>query len=228
MNHDDFRRHLHAFVDGALAEPERLEMDRHAAACRDCARELQALRDLLVAAHGLPRGLEPEADLWPAIAARLGNEAEHRATLPFRWPRFAVPRLRLASAAAFAVLVAGIVGVVLQLARPRGSGDAEVAVVDFAQVLPASLSGLELECMGTGQLLQAALRLPAATPERETAESLAPGLAEGLTILDRSIDETRAALVTDPNNIELQCLLAARFQQKLALLQAALMRVEAT
>ncbi len=72
------------------------------------------------------------------------------------------------------------------------------------------------------------MRFPAGTPTREAAESLAPGLAAGLTILDRSIDEMRVALAADPGNLDLQCSLAARYQQKLAVLQSALMRVEAT
>jgi hypothetical protein len=77
--------------------------------------------------------------------------------------------------------------------------------------------------MGAGKLLQAALR---ATGDPVTHD-MAASLAEGLDDVDRSIAETRAALVADPESGALLRMLAIRYQQKLELLHGMLLRVEA-
>jgi hypothetical protein len=89
------------------------------------------------------------------------------------------------------------------------------------RVFAAALTGLDLECMGVGKLLQAALR----ASEDPAAANVASSLAAGLSEVERSIAETRAALAGDPGNPALMRMLAARYQKKLAILHDALQRV---
>ena len=53
-----------------------------------------------------------------------------------------------------------------------------------------------------------------------------PALSNAVAILDRSIAETQSALASAPEDAELQSLLALRYRQKLAILNAALVRVD--
>lgn len=95
---------LSAYVDGALKEGERAQVERHLETCEDCRRHLSALRDLVATV----RSAEP-------VAAPEGFRAQVRArveqmgpspTVARRWPNIPMP-WRVISAAA-AVLVVGI------------------------------------------------------------------------------------------------------------------------
>jgi len=232
MRHEDFRAHFHELVDGGLSEAQRRELEAHADACSDCGRELRALREIVAAAQALPRSIEPPRDLWPGIETAIGRAAPVHARVqraPHGWRGwFATPAVpRWAAAGAMALLVIAIFSLGRDLDRNRSAapdGGASNSTAPF----PAAVSGLELQCRGAGQLLQASLRLPVGPGTRAAATSLADGLISGLSILDRSIDETRQALAADPDNPALQRMLTARYQQKLALLHAALLRVETT
>jgi hypothetical protein len=84
---------LNGFADGSLDDAARREVEAHLAACASCRDEAAALRDLLAAARALPRTIEPERELWGAIAARIRAGAGSREPGAGRsvWTRVALP-----------------------------------------------------------------------------------------------------------------------------------------
>ena len=54
-------------MDGELSATERVEVERHLAGCEGCRGEVERLRALLAEAGRLPREIEPDRDLFPAI-----------------------------------------------------------------------------------------------------------------------------------------------------------------
>jgi hypothetical protein len=208
MRHADAAARIDAF--DALSPAERLELERHAAECAECGAALAALRSILEGARTLPCAMPPARDLWPALAASLQDAPpQPRTAAAARVPRWAI---------AAAVVAVGATCIGLGMRRDARRPAPFVASDD---AFPAVVSGLALQCLGAGKSLQASLAggVPAAA---------ATDLSAGLAILDRSIDETRAALASAPHDPGLERMLAARYQQKLALLHAALLRVEST
>lgn len=224
MMHDELRRCLDDFVSGALPEAERSEVESHLRTCTDCAADVQALQALLAAARRLPEAVEPRRDLWPAIEARLASA-----------PRLAAPTLQRSQARARRwpgrwALAAGVAALAAlggwwSLQRRGSAADSGPAVAS-PDVFSTVVSGLELECMGTGQLLQASFRARDDSAVSDAMTAVAAGLTQALPIVDRSIAEVQAALASHPGDPDLQRMLAARYEQKLALLQATLQRVE--
>jgi glucose/arabinose dehydrogenase len=66
---------LNTLADGSLDAALREGAERHLAGCAECRREVERLRVLVADARALPRAIEPGADLWPGVAARLGRRA---------------------------------------------------------------------------------------------------------------------------------------------------------
>lgn len=243
MKHEDFRRRLDDFIDARVSAAERFEMEQHARECSACGDELGALSALVQAARSLPSRLDPPADLWPRLAAKLDAppHSPARAARPrvpgtvrglsgwrglWRRPGAGIgwqglTRLAGASVALVAVLWGS--WVLLRDAGTPSHPSARLESGPSTPGLPPGLAGLEQQCMGAGKLLQAALR---ATGD-PAAHDMAASLAAGLEDMDRSIAETRAALVADPESGSLLRMLAIRYQQKLELLHGMLLRVEA-
>jgi hypothetical protein len=244
MKHEDFRRRLDEFIDAQGSTAERFEMEQHARECRDCAGELAALRALVQAARSLPSRLDPPAPLWSRIDAAL-DAARSPVPPPRRGPSLVGRALRglgglwspsrtgpgvgtgwrgvAGLAGAAAALVALLWGSWELIRREAPTSLPSTPRLESRSPLPLGLAGLEQQCMGAGKLLQAALRTSGDPATGDMAASLAPGLED----VDRSIAETRAALVADPEDGALLRMLALRYQQKLELLHEMLLRVEA-
>jgi len=78
-NHMETRRH--DYVDGVLPASEKVDLERHLAACADCRRDVAFLNSLRQQAAALPQRLEPPRDLWPEIANRLAPKRNWRQVL---------------------------------------------------------------------------------------------------------------------------------------------------
>jgi len=164
----------------------------------------------------LPREIEPQRDLWPTLSTRL--EPRRSRLLRFfglagGWTGPAT--LRLAGAAALLVLVA----VTLWLVRRP-----EVA----PQITPAVAAGAPAAYQASAELarsedgvLQARHDLLEAVQRQR--EHLAPEtveiLEENMRIIDQAIGEIRSALDDDPQNQQLNMLLAAQYQREVELLK---------
>src|SRR5687767_8109344 len=103
MRHrDEFTDQLSAYLDHELSPAERGRVEAHLSGCAECHAVLADLR-AIVAAAPLYEGAPPSSDLWPALAARLGDVQvvalpTRTATTPRRgFGRFSLPELIAAS-----------------------------------------------------------------------------------------------------------------------------------
>ena len=69
---DPWTDQLSDYLDDELSPAERAAMDEHLAGCAACRAVLDELRRVSVRARGL-RDRDPDADLWPAIARKIGH-----------------------------------------------------------------------------------------------------------------------------------------------------------
>jgi hypothetical protein len=115
---------LAAHYDGEATAGERAEVERHAAGCPECARDLASMKDLAAALKPLARGAAPMS-----IAEGVMKEIRPAAPAPRRWISFAV------SAAAAVLLAVGAVMLTIRQTAPEPSD--HLAVSDKARKAPA-------------------------------------------------------------------------------------------
>src|SRR5207247_8709535 len=91
---DQWTDRLSEYLDGELAAPERTTLEAHLASCDGCRTTLDELRRVVTNARALD-DRPPTADLWPAVAARIGLASRARPVA--RRFSFTVPQLAAAS-----------------------------------------------------------------------------------------------------------------------------------
>ena len=200
---------------------ERAELEAHLRHCVACGAVLADLRRIVVRAHGL-EDREPERDLWPGIAARIGASVEPeivdlRAARERRRWSFSLPQLAAASIAL--VLASG--GAVWILRPVAGAPGVSVPA-------PATVEG-------PGIVLPASTRVPARGYDGAVAD-LERVLAEGrgrldtttvrviernLATIDSAIAQAQRAVTADSANAYLNSHLAETMRRKLELLRQA-------
>jgi len=141
----------------------------------------------------LPRELDLERDLWPAIEAGIRREAPPRRALS-RWP--------VALAAAASLLLAA--GLFLR----AGGGAAPVA----PEAVEARI--VSNEARAITDEYQAALRQLDGAP-------VAPQVEPSLAALDRSVAQIQSAIVADPDSVFLLDQLRRTYARRLELTQRA-------
>jgi anti-sigma factor RsiW len=200
---------LDAYLDGPLPRERREVVERHLATCPECRARADALRGLLVEARALPREVRPERELWPGIASRLNDSVVRDLTARRRARRRWFPL-----AAAAILLVAATVLFTLQFTAPRATTP---ALPPAAGVISASTQSMDADFVQAARDLEQALA--------EQRDRLAPAtiatLERNLAVIDRAIEESRAALAADPANRDLRALLLGAHRQKLHLLERA-------
>src|SRR3989449_7696827 len=95
---DQWTDRLSEYLDGELTSPERTAFEAHLAACDACRTTLDELRRVVTNARALD-DRPPAADLWPAVAARIGLSARSKTRPVVRRFSFTVPQLAAASVA---------------------------------------------------------------------------------------------------------------------------------
>jgi len=226
MNHEEAHRLLDDYADGTLPPGETAGVRDHLRRCEVCRRRLAQTEALIVAARNLPRDVEPERDLWPAVAARTREEKrEVRIGVFERLADFwggRHPWWRMAFATA--ALVAVVLAVTLRGRDVAGPPRVEtpVAVVEPAGPdagTAAVLEALEAECEETEQQMNLYAASVGGLPFLE------PILAN-LRMIDLAISELRAAWSSDPGSPRLARMLAAAYRTK-AVLQGKAARLAA-
>jgi Putative zinc-finger len=197
---------LDDYVDGELSEAEFQEVELHLADCADCAAEHTFLRELLAGAAELPKAVAPPRDLWPGIAARLGQ----RTTKHSYW------LTGLAAAAALLVAVTFAVKPRTPGVTPAAGGVATPVAVEIATTgLPPELEAAERDYeRATAQLLAAIAQRRATLPPATMA-----ALDANLRSIDQALADVRAAVRADPTNPRLNHLLASTHQRKVETLR---------
>jgi hypothetical protein len=218
---DQWTDRLSEYLDGELPPAERVELETHLRHCVACGAVLADLRRIVARAQGL-EDREPDRDLWPGIAARIGATAEPevvdlRAVRARRRWSFSLPQL---AAAGIALMVAS--GSAVWLLRPAASGTLVVAPT------PAPPPGPSLAT-------PASTRAPARGYDGAVSD-LERVLAEGrgrldtttvrviernLATIDSAIVQAQRAVAADSANVYLNSHLAETMRRKLELLRQA-------
>jgi len=210
---DQWTDRLSEYLDGELAGTERTAFEAHLASCDACRTTLDELRRVVTNARALD-DRPPAADLWPAVAARIGLSARSQARPMARRFSFSVPQLAAAS-----VVLALLSGGAAWLLGRRGAVATPPLVVSErtptllnAVVYPgdaryaAQVADLERAlARGRGQLDTATVRV----------------IERNLRIIDRAIRNAQSALAADPANSYLNLHLAQEMRRKLELLRQA-------
>jgi anti-sigma-K factor RskA len=206
---------LNEYVDGTLPLEERAGLERHLEGCASCRETLEGLRALLGEAAGLPRELAPPRDLWPEIRESLAAEPAARSAPPERLGAVGAWGRRAALAAAALLLVVASVSMTLLLTR----GPEERAAVE-PPVEEMVLPGLRVVELEYARATEELLALMEQNRDRLAPETMQV-VERNLRIIDRAIQETRAALDQDPGNPHLGHFLTAMYQQKVEVLRRA-------
>jgi anti-sigma factor RsiW len=214
VNCDEFP--LAECVDGTLSPSEERAVERHLEGCPACRALVADLRTVRAAAFTLDRQ-QPPADLLARIQARMVNEPATGGRL-LTWPDTRGAWGVWLGAAA-ALLVATLVGV-MSLTRTASvpaetvaNGPIEgAALIDSVQSdLQAAESHYDRAIRGLEQI--------AKTESGELDPQVAAVLQKNLQVVDQAIDESRAALKTQPASSRAQDGLFEAMRTKVALLQ---------
>ncbi len=199
-------------VDGTLPSLEARAAERHLEGCASCRALIADLRTVRAAAFTLDRQ-GPPADLFARIQARVAVEQPAVARRGV-WPSTPAAWATWLGAAAALVLATGIG--LWPLLRPG------------AEAPPAALGGAELVASVEADLQAAETHYERAIQgleqiARDDTGALDPQVAavlqKNLQVVDRAIDESRAALKTEPASTSAQDGLFDAMRTKVALLQ---------
>lgn len=198
---------LDDLVDDALADAQRIAVERHVSECLTCRSELADLRALRDATRALPERIEPPHDLWRGIGDALDRRVVQRLDPDGRWIR--VRRSVLAAAAA--ALIIGSAGVTATVLR---SGDGAGTTTG---ALPDDLAVVETRYLAAARDLEAAL----AARRGELGPAAIRVIDQSLGAIDRAIAEAREAVAEAPDAPDLAHILWAEHRMKIDLLQRA-------
>ncbi len=208
-------------VDGGLSGRESARLERHLAACGECRALREDLRKIVAGAAGLGSP-EPSDRVWRNIRAGLeaGAERANARGLKAESRNFfglSVPAFRLAGAAALAlVLVAA--GVVVGRRLGRQDAPLSAAAKGGEAYTLAKLDEAERHYEQAIQALGEAFAAD--------KDGLAPAVVElferNLSVVDATIQACRAAVRTEPDDLEARDYLLAAYTRKITLLDAAL------
>ena len=217
MTCDNFQRQLDDYLDGELPESDRQRLEEDLVTCLSCNRVLKQLRTLIESARHLPTEIEPERPLWPGIESRIAAAGPD--TVNRRRPATPISVWRWASlAAAAALLFAIAVPLLLERQQPLAVAEAPAAAIDVATTDPGETAILARS--EDGVLLPRSDLLTALEQRRSAlnAEDFVR-LEANVRLVDEAIAEVRTALDQNPGDRRLELLLAARYQQEVALLK---------
>lgn len=217
---------LHDAAEGVLPAAERAAAERHLAYCGECHTDVERIRALLAEAETLPRAIEPPADVWLGIQAKVSGAGKaasatrgalaETTTVPLRRrPRreylwlAAAALLLVVSSSAITMLAVDGNDLPLIVNDPVNSGPAE----------GASPSPEFVEVRDEYARLDRDLAAKLAEHREKLQPETIQKVERNLRIIDRAITEIRQALAEDPHNEALEQLLKASYGQKSALLQ---------
>jgi hypothetical protein len=211
---------LNEYVDDELPEEIRRLVEEHVRTCLPCRRTLAELESLLERAHRLPTEIEPDKELWPGIESRIagpqvaGEIAKRPPPEPSQWTL----RWNPLSVAAVLLLAVAVPFTLWQVGR---SPVEELPVAQSDSLKPADATATAMLARSEdGVLLQRADLLEALERQRDILPLEAfISIEENARLIDQAIAQVRTALEESPDNRQLELLLAARYQQEVALLK---------
>jgi anti-sigma factor RsiW len=221
---DEWTERLSAHLDEELSPDERVSLEQHLETCDECRATMQQLQGVVTWAADFP-GREPANDVWPQIAAVVGETPSGVVHLAHRRRRkgitFTIPQ-SLAAAVAFAVVGAGG----WWLARATAPESQMAAVIDVsapdaAATVTATIAVAQKYGPAIADLERALLQ------EQSTLDSnTVRVLREQLAIIDRALGEAQQALADDPASEFLADHYTGMMKKKLTVLRQAARQVE--
>jgi anti-sigma factor RsiW len=202
-----------AYIDGELDSSEERAVERHLEGCPACRGLVADLRTLRAAAFTLDRREAP-ADMLARIQGRLRAEPPARRLLA--WPNTrSAWSTWLAAAAALLITTAFGLAPLLRTgpaSKPDAAPPDESALVDSVQAdLQAAEQHYDRAIQGLEQI--------ARSDTAELDPQVAAVLQRNLQVVDQAIDESRAALRSQPASATAQEGLFEAMRTKVALLQ---------
>ncbi len=200
---------LDDYVDDELSPEARHEVESHLPQCAACRGALDELQDLREAVKRLPRGVAPARDLLPGIreAVRRGPRAAAARSPWLRWAGVAASLIVLAGTAWFA------------LSRFESGGPTAIDAPSRGDALVASNATLSEFLAAQLEYEQATARLLEALEDHGDLEPATRAvIEENLKIIDRAIEEVRAAMDADPGDARNRHVLNALYRQKVEFL----------
>ena len=205
MNCHECQPLLSGYVDRAIGGDERAAVAAHLGSCRECRALAEDLASIRAAASSL-EPLLPPAHVWHQLSVAA---AETRRS-PFQLGWFGWRPLT--AIAMTAVIAAGLwrVGALLQ---PAGSTSDTAQIAEFTPV--SDESDPEAHYTVAIARLEEVTQADRDVLDQETAGAM----NAGLMVIDDAIDESRAALKSEPQSESAQESLFAALRRKVALLQ---------
>jgi hypothetical protein len=217
---------LNDYVERALTDAEQADVERHVESCARCRAFVDDLREIRRASKALSP-IEPPADVWhrieDAIRAEAGEQPQPAA--PKRG-RPAGPTARQLGWLGIAATVglATVIGLRLgPLAPDRGTGSPDpgassstsAGTTDTAETVESEMRQAEAHYDNAIRGLQQI----ANEGESELDPAMAATLQKNLAVIDQAIDESRAAVRSEPTSEPARESLLENFSTKIALLQ---------
>jgi hypothetical protein len=211
MSCNDYEIALGDYVDGTLDDRAAVELEAHLASCERC----RALVVDLGVMRRATLALEPElppAHVWTKLSAAL--EAERGST----WRGWGFTWQTLAASLVTVTLIASLTWVGSGLSRIDGTSG---RVASPAARLAAPISVKAQFDLAEAQYTSAIEGLESIAKSEQSALDMetADVLQANLTVIDGAINESRAALQTEPDNATAQESLFEALRSKLELLQ---------
>jgi hypothetical protein len=226
---------VHDYIDNALAPRERADVERHVEGCAECRRLVEDLRGIRNAFAGLKDDLrEPPVRAWGRLERAIRLEHPEQSTQrPQSSQRGLALRAQRALrstywwvAAAAILILATVVGLQLRPGRraavPAGTSTSapqraggSVSTGDAAQTVEAELRAAEEHYTKAITGLEQITK----TEQGELDPGTAATLQKNLAVIDQAINESRAALQTQPASEPAQESLVENFKAKIGLLQ---------
>ena len=213
---DQWTDQLSDYLDGELPPDQRAELEAHLMQCVSCGAVLADLKRIVARARSLD-DREPDRDLWPDIAERIGAKATRQ---PRRW-NFSLPQL-----AAAGIALAAVSGGAAWLLHPSTGGGLASRAPASAPV-PADSQGIlavaahrrAAERGYDGAVADLERVLAAGRGRLDTATVNV--IERNLTTIDSAIVQAQRALAADSASVYLNSHLAETRRRKLELLRQA-------
>ena len=221
---------LNDYVDGSLGAMERPGIDQHVTACAVCRQAVEDLRAIRRATGELELR-EPPVRAWPRLERAIKLERDHAAPASDARgvQRDATSTLwrgrytAIAWLAAAAVLVlATVVGLRYAPARPDATTAAAPGGATTAISAGEAVQSIETELRQAEAHYEKAIKgleAIAATEQSELDPRTAATLQKNLAVIDQAINESRAAVRSQPASEPAQQSLIEGFKTKIGLLQ---------
>jgi hypothetical protein len=211
------------YVDGELSASDRRDFEQRMDEDPELRRSVAEVRNIVQQAGQLGP-VEPERDLWPRIASRLGNASSHRSR------RRSAPAPRPELWRRLAVVAAGLVLMVVSGATGWWLHDrATPSLPDLASLERPALRPIDPDAASAGFAEQEE-RLAESIQELESlllrfGDRLDPdtreAIASNLEVIDSAIEDAQRALLEDPNDDYLHSHITASLERKVRLLEDA-------